>query len=93
MSERLDTILNRLGITRKEFAKYVGYNDRTIRRWVKKQPPLIVCELLCAWEKLNDCGLSFLPNTVDLDGFNGVLTSEEVKNRIRPLAAIKQMER
>ena len=83
----LQSYLDRFKLSQVEFALAIGVNPRTARRWKEKLPNPIL-RLLEAWAKLDDCGLSFIPNSVDLDlsvsGIN-ILARNEIKNRVRPL--------
>lgn len=77
--------LKYLGLTQVQFADLIGCNDRTIRRYISGdiETPGSIMLLLDAWKKLKDCGLGFLPNSMDLDGFNGKLTASDIRRRIR----------
>jgi hypothetical protein len=87
MTQTLQSYLDRFKLSQIEFALAIGVNPRTVRRWNGHLPAPIL-RLLEAWAKLDDCGLSFIPNSMDLDlsmsGIN-LLTRSEIKNRVRPL--------
>lgn len=62
----LDGYLQNLKISEEEFALALGVSVRSVYRW-QRDIPNPVLRLLEAWIKLKEVGLSFLPNSTEIE--------------------------
>lgn len=70
--EQLLTILNELDLNQLDLARLLSINARTVRRWLAADNiPKEVEHTVIAWQKLNNLGIAWRPDSVDVADLSG----------------------